>query len=96
MSLQNTEIDREKVLRLIRSLDTNKARGCDDISSSMIKMCDESIVEPLCLIFEECLESGAYPPQWKKANIIPVQKRVTERARKLSPDYAVANFWKDF
>ena len=80
--LQNIEIDREKVLRLIRSLDTNKAHGCDAISSSMIKICDESIVEPLCLIFENCLESGVYPPQWKKANIIPIHKRAIDRARK--------------
>ena len=62
VSLQDMEIDREKVLRLIRSLDTKKAHGCDDISSSMIKMCDESIVEPLCLIFEKCLDSDVYPP----------------------------------
>ena len=66
VSLQNMEIDRVKVLRLIRSLDTNKAHGCDDISSSMIKICDESIVELLCLIFENCLKSDVYPPQWKR------------------------------
>ena len=81
VSLQNMEIDREKVLRLIRSLDTKKAHGCDDISSSMIKMCDESIVEPLCLIFEKCLDSGVYPPQWKKANIIPVHKKGNRQSK---------------
>ena len=53
VSLRNMGIDKEKVLRLIRSLATKKAHGCDDISSSMIKICDESIVEPLCLIFED-------------------------------------------
>ena len=66
VSLQNIEIDREKVLKLIRSLDTKKAHGCDDISSSMIKICGESIVEPLCLIFEKCLESGVYPLNGKR------------------------------
>ena len=73
--LQNLLIDREKVLRIIRALDSKKAHGCDDISISMIKMCDTSIVEPLCLIFEKCLETGVYPSIWKKANVIPVHKK---------------------
>ena len=73
--LQNLLIDREKVLRIIRALDSKKAHGCDDISISMIKMCDTSIVEPLCLIFEKCLETGVNPSIWKKANVIPVHKK---------------------
>ena len=73
--LQSFEIDREKVTSLIRELDTTKAHGCDDISISMIKICDTSIVEPLCLIFEKSLETGVYPSMWKKANIVPVHKK---------------------
>ena len=46
--LQTLEIDRKKVLRIIRALDSKKAHGCDDISISMIEMCDTSIVEPFC------------------------------------------------
>ena len=41
----------------------------------MIKICDTSIVEPLCLIFEKSLETGTYPSVRKKANIIPVHKK---------------------
>ena len=37
--------------------------------------CDTSIVEPLCLIFEKCLETGVYPSIWKIANVIPVHKK---------------------
>ena len=40
----------------------------------MIKICDTSIVEPLCLIFEECLKTGAYPSLWKKAKVFPIHK----------------------
>ena len=47
----------------------------------MIKICDESIIEPLCLIFEKCLESGVYPPQWKKASIIPVHKKGNRQSK---------------
>ena len=53
--------DRGKVLQLISALDSKNTSGCDSISISMTKICDMSIVEPLCLIFEKCLETGSYP-----------------------------------
>ena len=73
--LHGLPIDRGKVRKLIRSLDSKKAHGCDEISIMMIKICDSLIVEPLCLIFEKCLATGVYPSIWKKANIIPVHKK---------------------
>ena len=73
--LEGFIITREGILQLIRSLDSKKAHGCDEISVAMIKICDNSIVEPLCLIFEECLKTGTYPSMWKKANVIPIHKK---------------------
>ena len=75
------EIDKEKVLRIIRALRLKKAHCCDDISISMIKMCDTSIVEPLCLIFEKCLEIGVYLSIWKKDNVIPVHKKNSRQSK---------------
>ena len=49
--LEDVDTIREKVLNLIQSLDSKKVHGSDDISIAMIKICDASIVEPLCLIF---------------------------------------------
>ena len=51
--LEGLTITWKGVLQLIRSLDSEKAHGCDEISVAMIEICDTSIVEPLCLIFEE-------------------------------------------
>ena len=47
----------------------------------MIKICDLSIVEPLCLIFEDCLEKGMYPSLWKKAKVIPIHKKDSRRCK---------------
>ena len=41
----------------------------------MIKMCDESLVQPLSLIFRGCIDTGVYPDTWKKSNIVPVHKK---------------------
>ena len=79
--LQSIHVGREKILNIIRSLDTKKAHGCDDISISMIKICDSAIVEPLYLIFEKCLETGVYPTSWKRANIILVHKKNSRQSK---------------
>ena len=41
----------------------------------MIKMCDESLVQLLSLIFRCCIDTGVYPDAWKKSNIVPVPKK---------------------
>ena len=69
--LEDVDINREEVLNLIRSLDSKKAHGCDDISIAMIKICDASIVEPLCLIFEQCLKQEFIHQYGKKLILIP-------------------------
>ena len=42
------------------ALNSSKAHGWDGISAHMIKLCDSALLEPLCLIFERCLETGIY------------------------------------
>ena len=80
--LKDITVNKDKVLKLIRTLDTKKAHGCDEISVSMIKICDSSIVDPLCMIFEKCLTTGLYPSSWKKANIIPIHKKEGRQSKK--------------
>ena len=62
------------ILSIIKSLDSPKAHGCDNVSIRMIKMCSESITLPL-KIFQESLKKGKFPEIWKKANVVPVSKK---------------------
>ena len=78
---EKISIDSAKILSLIRCFNTNKARGWDDLSISMIKS-DHSIVRPLCLIYDRCIESGQYPQTWKKANVLPIHKKESRKLRK--------------
>ena len=82
-SLAEIPIDKDKnIFRLIRSLDSNKAHGCDGISVAMIKICDDCLFEPLSLILKACLETWVYPSSWKRANIIPVHKKGSRQDKK--------------
>ena len=59
--LREFVISDEKILRIIRNLNSNKAHGWDEISVRMIKICDESLIIPLKLIFENLLASWHLP-----------------------------------
>ena len=57
-------------------LNVNKARGHDDISLRMIKICYSALVEPLSTIFNNSLKTGTFPYIWKKSNVIPAHKKM--------------------
>ena len=65
----------DEILKIIRALDINKAHGHDEISVRMIKICDDAIIEPLSLIYKNCIENGTFPAIWKISNIVPVHKK---------------------
>ena len=52
-----------------------KAHDHRGISIQMLKIYGPSIRKPLEIIFKSCLESGIFPREWKKANVVPVHKK---------------------
>ena len=73
--LNDITFDNEKLLKIIQSLDANKAHGYDGISIRMLKLGSPSIIKPLSIIFQNCLKSSTFPDDWKKGNIVPVHKK---------------------
>ena len=41
----------------------------------MIKICENSLVTPLSLLFKKSFDNSYFPELWKKSNIIPVYKK---------------------
>ena len=50
--------EKEDILKIIRNLNVNKAHGHDDISIRILKICDSEVVDPLSLIYKNCIDSG--------------------------------------
>ena len=48
-------------LSIIKSLDSSKSHGFDNISIKTIKLCSESVTIPLKIILEESLKKGIFP-----------------------------------
>ena len=63
------------IVKIIRSLDPNKANGHDEITIRMIKVCPCSISKPLAILFRNCLERESFRNKWKKANIVPFHQK---------------------
>ena len=55
--LSTFEICPGDIVKIIGSLDPNKAHSHDEITIRMIKMCAFSIAKPLAIFFRNCLES---------------------------------------
>ena len=66
---------KEDIYKIIKKLDPNKAHGHDMISILTIKLCSISICKPLEIIFQNCLRSGKFPSERKKANVVPTFKK---------------------
>ena len=63
----------------------------------MIKMCDESIITPLIIIFNNAILTNTYPNIWKKGNIVPVPKKESKNlAKNDRPISLLPVCWKIF
>ena len=51
------------------------------LSMRMIKLCGNSICEPLLIIFNDYLKEGKFHSDWKKA-VVPVHKKWDKQCRK--------------
>ena len=80
--LDDIEIDPAKVLTIIRSSDQNKAHGWDNLSISMIKICDAAIVNPLCFIYEKWMSAETFPQIWKRAHFLPIHNKESRQMKK--------------
>ena len=76
-SLSNITFTDNDIGKIIKDLDLNKAHGHDIISIPMLELCRGSVYKPLQLIFIACLDQGTFPLCWKKANVVPIYKKLT-------------------
>ena len=65
----------DQILKILRALDINKAHGHDEISIRMLKLYDKSIIPPLSLMFQNCIDTRTFPDTWKKSNIVSVHRK---------------------
>ena len=83
--LSSASFSQDGIAKIIQNLDPNKPHGHDNISIRMLKICGFSLYKPLEMIFKQCIETGVFPSEWKKSNIVPIYKKGYQQTLK--------NYW---
>ena len=65
-NLSSLQFEDKDITEIIRSLDTNKVYGDDDISTRMLEICDLAIIKSLSIIFRNCIDHSTFLDTWKK------------------------------
>ena len=74
-SLSSITFEINDIEKIIKDLDPKKSYGHAVLNIHRLKLCDESIYKPSNFIFTSCLETGQFPTEWKKANVVTVFKK---------------------
>ena len=65
------DFSQERVLKLLRELNPNKAHAPDKIHGKVLKNCAYSIAYPLSQLFKTSYLTGQIPEEWKIGNVVP-------------------------
>ena len=73
--IKSFHVTENDILAIFKTLDPSKVHGCDNLSMKMMKICSQSLILPLKTIFEHFLKKGKFLEIWKKANVVPTNKK---------------------
>ena len=90
-TIDHISIPCDEIISLFRILIPNKATGSDGVSGQMLLLCDNSVVLPFKIIFQNILVTSTYPDMWKLANVTP-RKRERERERESERERLIDSF----
>ena len=79
--LASLNIKEDDIYLILNNLNLEKAHGWDNISIRMIQLYWKAVVEPLRILFLPFLEECVYPDDWKKSNVVPIDKKESKNLK---------------
>ena len=73
--LVNTVIGKEQIKNKLKSLNSSKSPGADEIFPVVLKECAEELAGPLFILFNKSLKESEVPKDWLVANVVPIFKK---------------------
>ena len=59
----------------MKNINENKATGPDEIPGKLLKLCAYELHEIFAILFQQSINLGAIPDDWKSAHIFPLYKK---------------------
>lgn len=75
VNISNIVIERNELIKLLKSLDINKSAGPDRVPPILLVNCADTISLPISLLFKKSLQECTMPSMWKLAFITPIHKK---------------------
>ena len=72
-------LDKNEILRAVKSLKNNKSSSFDRVTNEMIKASMPALLDPIFLLFKTLIENSLYPTTWKTDILSPIHKKGGER-----------------
>ena len=69
------EVGQLEVHKVIKSINTSKSSGLDNISSLVIKTAFESLIPEVTFMYNLSFDRACFPNNWKKALVVPIPKQ---------------------
>ena len=77
--MPNVTADIDGVTKFLQRINPSKATGPDLIPLGVLKEAAPAIAPFLCFIFQQSIDTGSVPPDWKHANIMrSIQERLKD------------------
>ncbi|KAL8614243.1 hypothetical protein ACOMHN_026460 [Nucella lapillus] len=73
--MDEIDITTDGVLKVLRSLDPNKASGPDGIGPRVLREIAEEVAPSLTILFQTSMSSGVVPADWRDAYVTPIFKK---------------------
>ena len=86
-NIENITISIEGVEKLLNNINIHKASGPDKIPNIILKTCSTKIYPTLANIFQQNLDTGNLPNDWRNANISPISKKATNTWQVITVQY---------
>ena len=73
--MQRIDVTKAGIKKLLDNLDPYKAMGPDNIPGHILKICANDLSDIFTLLFQNSLDQGVVPQDWKTANVMPLFKK---------------------
>ena len=73
--LTTINITKEATLKMLKSLNSSKSSGPDEIHPRILKEIADVIAEPITRLYKNSLHQSKIPKEWKTAVIVPIYKK---------------------